>query len=145
PIGLHVNLPLQTEAVEIIDQRAAHECLDSLIEPVQRDLLGQGLSVIDLHADLGNAKEGRGQQAGYFRTLARFGHEQLRVLGEEVDPAAGAVLENKSSSTRGSYSRNRGRRERERNPGGHLRERLLQVLLNSVIARLRRLAHIPGL
>src|SRR5271170_433874 len=57
-IGLNIYLPLQTETIEEVNQRTTHKCLHSLIELVQRYLLGHRLGVIHLYPNLGHVEQG---------------------------------------------------------------------------------------
>ena len=145
-VGLHVHLPLQTEAVEEVDQRAAHERLHRLVQIAQLDLLGHGLGVVHLDSDLGNAEQCSGHDARQLRTFAGLGHEDLRVLGEKINAAARPVFENEGGAAGGSHARESqaaGTRTQFRT--GLWTERLRQMGLDSVVAGLRSLAFFPWL
>src|SRR5580704_9933419 len=55
-VRLDIDLPLQAEAVEVIDQRAAHKRLYGLVQTAQLDLLRHRLGVVNLNSDLRNTK-----------------------------------------------------------------------------------------
>ncbi len=62
-LGLHVDLPLAPKAVEVIDERAAHETLHGLVDILQLHALLEHLVAIHIHIDLRNGRQSRGEHA----------------------------------------------------------------------------------
>ena len=48
-LGLHIDLPLAAEAVEVIHERAAHEALHGLVNVLQLHALLQHLVAVHVH------------------------------------------------------------------------------------------------
>src|SRR5881409_1348304 len=67
--GLDIDLPLASEAVEIVDEQTAHERLERFVDVVNGDALLNDLVAVHIHKLLGYARQKRGAQAGNFRTL----------------------------------------------------------------------------
>jgi hypothetical protein len=90
--GLDVDLPLASEAVEVVDEAAAEEALQRLVHITEVDPLLEHLVLVDVDEQLRHGRpEGR-RDAGHFGSLLR-GFEKLGgVLGEEGDVFSGAVL-----------------------------------------------------
>ncbi len=97
--GHNIYLPLQAEAVEEVNQRAAHERLHCLVQVRQLDLLGHRFGVVHLYPDLGNAEQGCGEEPRQLRAFACFRHIDLCLLREKVNGAARAVFKNESSAS----------------------------------------------
>ena len=83
-LGLHIDLPLAAEAVEVIDERAAHEALHRLVDVLQLDALLQHLVAVHVHEYLRHRRQRGGEHAGEFGALFRRCQELLQVLGQEV-------------------------------------------------------------
>src|SRR5579863_4174843 len=122
PIGLYVNLPLQSKTVEEVNQRSAHEGLQGLVHIAQRDLLAQYLGGVNFYAYLRHIEQSRGHDSRKLRTLASFSHEKLCVLREKWRAATRPVFQDKGNAPRGAHSWNRGRRERKSKSCFDLRE-----------------------
>src|SRR5262249_28720454 len=74
-VRLHINLPLQSETIEVVDQRASHKGLHSFVQLVQLNLFGHCFGVVHLYANLGNAKQRRSHDTSQLRAFAGLGHE----------------------------------------------------------------------
>ena len=98
-IGLDIHLPLQAEAIEIVDQRPAHKRLHRLVQAAQLDLLGHCLGVVHFYSDLGDAEQSRCHDPCQLRSLAGLGHEQLRVLRKKINASARPVFQNESGAS----------------------------------------------
>ncbi len=109
----HVDLPLASEPVEVVDEQPAHEGLDGAVDVVDRDALLDHLVAVDRHELLRHAGQERGAQAADLRPFARRRHELVQIVGEEPDVAAGAVFENKGESAGCADAGNGRRREAE--------------------------------
>ena len=144
-VGLHIDLPLAAEAVEVIHQRAAHERLQSLVHVGQVDALCQNLGLVDGDVDLRNAVKRRGVQAGQLGTLACGFHEDLKILDQERGAAPRTVLENEAEAAGIADARNGRWGKDEGNAGGELRKGTLQVRLDACVALGRRFAVAPVL
>jgi hypothetical protein len=113
-LGLHVHLPDPPEAVEVVDEGAAHEGLQRLVDGVQVDGLLEHLVTVDLGEDLRHAgNEGR-RHRGELRALAGGLEELFRVGGEKLDGSPGAVLQHEGHSAGCADAGNGRRREGER-------------------------------
>ena len=144
-LGLHVDLPLQAEAVEVVDHRATHKSAERIVGIVDRDTFDEGFVAIDGEFDLRDGgEEGRVDvlQLGAFGCR---GHEGLGLLGEELDRAAGAVLQDEVHAARGADAGNGGRRKSEGH-GGRKRGQLgVHPAHDVVVLRLRCGALVPRL
>jgi len=90
---------LQTETIEVIDQRTAHESLHGFIQAAEFDLLGHRFCVVNFYANLGHSKQSRCHHSRQFGALARFGHELLRVLCKKVHATPRPVFQKESCSS----------------------------------------------
>src|SRR3954462_4702640 len=98
-VRLDIHLPLQAETIEVIDQRTAHESLHGFIEAAELDLLSHRFCIVNFYANLGHSKQSRGHHSRQFGALARFCHEQLRVLCKKVHATPRSVFQKKSCSS----------------------------------------------
>ena len=114
-LSLHIHLPLTAEAVEVIDERASHECLDSPINILYVDTLLQYFVAIDGDELLGHARQKCGIDRCEFRTLSGRGQELVQIFGKERHVVTRAILQNKREASRSSHARNCWRRKREGN------------------------------
>ena len=79
-LGLDINLPLPAEAVEVVDQVAAHERLQRLIHVADVDALPLHLGAVDVDELLRNAGRKVEVTADQFGTLAGRRNELLNVV-----------------------------------------------------------------
>ena len=112
--GFDVDLPLPSEAIEVVDEQAAHEGLDGPVDVVDGDALLDDLVAIDRDELLRHARQEGGAETADLRPLARRGHELVQVVREKLHVAARPVLENEGEAAGGADSGNRRRRETER-------------------------------
>ena len=82
-LGLNVDLPLPAETVEVVDQRAAHEGLECLVDAGQADLLGEHLGLVHIDSYLGNSEERGAHDTGKLRALLQRCQESLGIAGQE--------------------------------------------------------------
>ncbi len=54
PFGLNINLPLPAKAIEVVDERAAHESLERPIDFTEVHALLEGLVTIYIDENLGH-------------------------------------------------------------------------------------------
>lgn len=141
--GLHVNLPLQTKAVEVVDHRAAEEGLQRVVGAVDGHSLGHGHLAIDVEFDLRDRGQQRGVEAFEFGTLGRSLHERLGVLGEKLDRAAAAILQDKIHASGRADAGNGGRRKSEGHALGQGGEARVDAAHDVLVLRLRRGAFLP--
>ena len=143
--GLHVNLPLQAEAVEIIDHRPAEESAQRIVGVVDGHALDEGFVAIDGQLELRHGRQERRVQVLQLRTFRRRRHESLRLLGEKIDRAARTVLQDKVYAARGADTGNGRRREGESHGAGEHGELGVHPAYDVVVLRLRRGALVPRL
>src|SRR5215831_7817906 len=125
--GLGIDLPLASEAVEVVDKRATHKGLQGCVNVLQLHALGQHLVAVDVCKYLRHRREGSGENARYFRSFLRRLHKGLRLRREELHIAAAAVLEDERHSARCTHAWDRRRWKCDDNRFGLLRENLIQV------------------
>jgi hypothetical protein len=143
--GLHVDLPHAAEAVEVVDEDAAHEGLERLVDRFEGDALLEGLVAIDPGEDLGDGgKQGR-VEAADLGPLARGVHEALRLLGEERHVLPRAVLEHEAHAAGGADAGDRGRRESKGNRLGELAQARVDAADDDVGGEPFGHALVPGL
>ena len=117
-LGLHINLPLPAEPVEVVDEVGAHEGLERSVDIAELHPLLQHLVAVHVDEDLRHrGGEGRGDP-GKFGPFARLGQEFLGVLPQEGDVLACPVLEHHGDAARGADARDGRRREGEGHPCG---------------------------
>ena len=92
-IGLHVNLPLEAEPVEIIDHRSTEESAQRIVGIIDAHTFDQRLVAIDRKLELGDGGQECGIQVLQFGTFGGGGHEDLRLLGQERDSPSRTVLQ----------------------------------------------------
>jgi len=93
-IGFHIGLPLAAEAVEVVDQIAAHEGLHGLVDVAELHTLLQGLGLVHGDVELGHGRVVGGQHVGDFRALLECSQELVEVLGQiRRVVVAGAVFD----------------------------------------------------
>ncbi len=144
-LGLHVDLPLAAEAVEVIDEGAAHEALHGLVNVLQLDALLSTLSRSTSTKTCGT--EGKAvvntlASSGRFRAAAR---NFCEVLGQESEALAGAVLQHERDPARSAHAGNGRRRKGEADGAGNLAEFPVQVRHDGRVLLLRLLALGPVL
>src|SRR5262249_2914543 len=83
--GLNVSLPCSAEAIEIVHKKAAHECLQRLINRGQIDSLLDYFVAVDVHKNLRHVRLERRNESAEFGTLVRGVEKSLHVLREERD------------------------------------------------------------
>lgn len=110
-LGLDVDLPLASELVEVVDEAAAHEALQGLVDIVDLDPLLEDLVAVHVDEELRDrGPEGRGH-AAQLRALLRRLDEGVHVRGQELDILARPVLEHEGRAARGADAGDgRGRR-----------------------------------
>src|SRR4029077_14649984 len=84
-LGLNIDLPLPAEAIEIINEEAAHERLDGVVHIGKTDALLQYFVAVYVYELLGYAGEESGTQAGDFRPLPRNLQKGVQILAEELN------------------------------------------------------------
>ena len=109
-----VDLPGAAEAVEVIHKKAAHECLQRLINRGEIDALLDDFVAIDLDENLRNIRQKCRNQGAELRPFVRCLQKRLHVLGEKRDVFTRTIFEHKRESTRCSDAGNRRWRKRER-------------------------------
>ena len=102
------------ESIEVVDEEAAHEGLQCLVDVVDGDALLDDLVAIHVDELLRHAWEKRGVDAGDFGALARGGEERIEIVGKKLDVIAGAVFEDERETAGGTDARNGGGRKRKR-------------------------------
>ena len=142
-LGLHVDLPLQTEAVEIIDHRAAEESAQRIVGVIDGHAFDEGFVAVDRKFELRDGRQKRRVDVLQLRALGRGGHEGLGLLGEEIDRAARTVLQNKVHAARGADAGNGGRRKGEGHGGRECGQLGVHPAHDVVVLRLRRGAFVP--
>ena len=95
PLGLDVDLPLAAEAVEVIDEVAAHEGLEDPVDLADVHALLEHLVPVHLDEDLGHRGDEGGGDPGEFRSFLGRSQEFLGVLPEELDIFPGPILQDK--------------------------------------------------
>src|SRR6266478_6062759 len=104
--GLNINLPLTAKAVEVIDERAAHEGLERLIDFTQVHALLEGLVAIHMDENLRHDRQESSAEAGQFRALARGFEKLIQVVIEELQVPAGPVLQDEGKTSGRAYALN---------------------------------------
>ena len=113
--GFDVDLPLPSEAVEVVDEQSAHEGLDGAVDVVERDALLEHLVAIDRHELLRHARQERGDDAGAISgRLRAAAMNLLQIVGQELHVVAGAVFQDEGEAAGGADAGNGRRREAER-------------------------------
>src|SRR4030095_7227904 len=97
---LYIDLPGPSKPVEVIDEVAAHECLQRLINLVQIDSLLQNLVAIDVDEDLRDGGQKGGNDAADLRSFTRGFDKLVHVLREEADVFPGAIFQREGKSAR---------------------------------------------
>ena len=110
-LGLHVDLPLPAEAVEVVDEVAAHEGLERLVNVLQGHALLEHLVPVHIHEDLGHGRRERGPHAGQLGPLPRRLDELLHVVHEKAQVLARAVLQDERHASGGADAGNGRRRK----------------------------------
>ena len=83
--GLDIDLPLPAEAVEVVDEVAAHEGLEGLVDLSDVDALLEHLVAVHVHEELGHAGDEGGRDPLDLGPLAGRLDELVQVVGEEAD------------------------------------------------------------
>ena len=143
--GLHVDLPLQTEAVEVIDHRAAEKGLQRVVGAVDGHALRHGHLAVDIEFDLRNGGQERGVEPLKFGPLGRGCHERLGVLGEELHRATAAVLQDEVHPAGCADAGNGRWRKGEGHALGQRGEVRVDAAHDVLVLRLRRGALVPRL
>ena len=111
-----VSLPGAAEAVEIIDEIAAHEGLQCLINRGEIDSLLDDFVAIDIDENLRHVRLKCWNERAELGTLARGVQKRFHVLREKRHVLPGAILEDKSEPARCADARNRRRRKSKSDP-----------------------------
>src|SRR5580658_4749339 len=128
--GLDVNLPLTAEAVEVVNEIAAHESLDGAVDIGKIDALFQYFVTIHFNKFLRNAGQKSGAQAGNLGSLSRRFKKRVHIVREKSNAAAGAVFEDECESTGGANTGDRWRRKTESNSCRQFCQLLIQMRLD---------------
>ena len=113
--GFDIDLPLAAEAIEIVDEIAAHEGLDRAVDIVEGHTLLQHFVAVYVDKLLRHAGQESGAEAGDFRPLSRGFKKDVQVSGEELNIAARTVFEDKGESAGSADAGNGGRGKTEGN------------------------------
>jgi hypothetical protein len=140
---LDIDLPLASEAVEVVHKKSTHEGLKRLIDLCEIDTLLQHFVAIHLDEDLRHSGLEGGTESGDLRTLARGFQKCFQVLGEEFDVLAGSILQNERKSARSANARNRWRWKGKRDPLADCSKFFVQARFDRLILLLRLLALTP--
>src|SRR5207248_10541994 len=84
-LGFNVHAPLPAKAVEVIYERAAHECLKCLVNIDGRNTLFESLGHINVNVILRDGWTPHGGDAGEFRPLIDIRQNFLEVAGDHVN------------------------------------------------------------
>ena len=143
PFRLDIDLPLAAEAVEVVDEVAAHEGLKGLVDLSQVDALLEHLVPVHLDEELGHSREKGCRHAGQFGPLARRLDELVDVLCQESDVFARPVLENEGGAA-GQPDALDGRRRKGKGNGlGQLGQFPVQVRHDGLVLLLRLFSLLP--
>src|SRR5262249_50257195 len=124
--GLDIHLPLAPEAIEVVDEQASHEGLDSPVNVIDGYALLDHFVAIDSDQLLRNTRQEGGAQGANLRPFTRRGNELIDVVSQQLHTAARTVFKNKSEPPRGAHSGNgRGREAKSHGPRNGV-ERLVQ-------------------
>ena len=142
---MNIDLPLTTEAVEVINKGAAHERLKSLVHIAQIDALGQNFVALYVDINLGNSRQHGGKDRRQLRAFAGGLHERSCIVSQELDIMPTAVFQDKRGAARSSHAGNCRRRKSNRNACRKLAQLFVDVNPDGVVGFLRGFALPPFL
>src|SRR5437879_758639 len=140
-----INLPGTTEAVEVIHEESAHECLERLINLAEIDSLFQHFVAIDVHEYLRDIWQKRRNERSKLRPFSRRVEKCLHVLRKKGDVFAGAIFQYELESTGGAYAGDCRRRKSEGQAFGQTGELFVNVRLDGGVLFFRLDPFAPGL
>src|SRR5208282_1242745 len=140
-----VHLPLAAEAIEIVNEKAAHEGLKSLVDVFDGDTLLDDFVAVHVDELLRNTGKEGGADVGDFRAFAGGGKKFVQVVGEKFDVVAGAVFEDEGEAAGSADAGNGGRGERESDAFGNFAEFAVNVLFDLLELFIAGFAVVPGL
>ncbi len=114
PSACEKHPPLAAEAVELIHVESAEERLHRLVDVAEGDALLQHFVAIDVSVELRHRRGELGRDADQFGPLPRRLEKLLHVLVQEVEAAAGAVLQPEREAALRAKTGNRRRHHGER-------------------------------
>src|SRR4029077_15232513 len=126
-LRLHIDLPLPSKSIEIVDEESTHKRLDGPVHFVDRHALLESLVAIDEDELLRHTWQEGGAQTANLRSLSRCGHELGEIGRQELHVAARRILEYERESSRRSNAGNRRRRKSECDGVRECREFLVDV------------------
>ena len=138
-------MPDAAEAIEEIDERSAHECLQRLVHVAERNALLQHFVAIDFYGELRHGRKSGGEDQREFRPFARRGHELFLIGAQEIHALTGSVFQDERYPSRRAYAGNRGRRKGDRGAFGDGAQRRIQMNLDGPILFVGSLAFFPFL
>src|SRR5260370_18278290 len=86
-----VDLPLPAESVEVVDEVAAHECLQRLVHVPDGGTLLHNFFSFHLRVQLRHARKRSGAESRKFRAFPRLGEEGLEIRRQKLEVRAGPV------------------------------------------------------
>ena len=131
-LRLNVYLPHASEAIEVVNKEPPHEGLERLVHRTQIDSLLEHLVAVHVGKDLRGAGDERRGERSELGPLAGGLEESIRILRQEGDILAGAVLEHEGRTAGRANARNRGRREGERLGFGKPGEPLVEAVHDDI-------------
>ena len=140
-----VNLPGAAEAVEVVHEKSAHECLQRLINLTEIDSLLEHFVAIDIHENLRHIWQKCRNKRAELRPFTRRVEKRLHILREKGDVFAGAIFQDELESAGSAHARNRRRRKSEGETFGETGELFVNVRLDGGVLFFRLGPFAPGL
>ena len=131
-VRLDVDLPLAAEPIEVVHERAAHERLHGSVDVGQIHALSKDARAVHVDVDLRDVGQKRGVQARQFGAPPRRRHEPVRIVREELDVSARAVLQHERDASGRADAGDRWGWKRERHALDERGEVAIQTRLNRV-------------
>ena len=88
PFSLCVDLPIPSEAIEVIDKSASHEGLNGFVDVRDSHPLLQGSFEINVDINLWNMRQEGGADLGDFRSFTSRAEEQIEVVVQQIGVTA---------------------------------------------------------
>src|SRR5205807_4260286 len=95
----NINLPGATKAVEVIHEKAAHECLQRLINLTEIDPLLENFIAVHAHEYLRDIWQKCRNEGGELRPFTRPLEKRLHILCEKGHVFAGAIFQYELEAT----------------------------------------------